>query len=32
MRELFRRMVFNTLFDNTDDHAKNLALVMDDRQ
>lgn len=25
-RELFRRMVFNILFDNTDDHEKNHAL------
>lgn len=32
MRELFRRMVFNILMDNTDDHEKNHALVMDDRQ
>lgn len=28
MRELFRRMVFNILMDNTDDHEKNHALVM----
>lgn len=26
MRELFRRMVFNILIDNTDDHDKNHAL------
>ncbi len=26
MRELFRRMVFNILIDNTDDHEKNHAL------
>ncbi len=26
MHELFRRMVFNILIDNTDDHEKNLAL------
>jgi len=28
MRELFRRMVFNILIDNTDDHEKNHALQM----
>lgn len=28
MRELFRRMVFNILSDNTDDHEKNHALLM----
>lgn len=27
-RELFRRMVFNILTDNTDDHEKNHALLM----
>jgi len=32
MRELFRRMVFNMLIDNTDDHEKNNALLMDDAQ
>ena len=32
MRELFRRLVFNILLDNTDDHEKNHALLMDDRQ
>ncbi|MBB6095304.1 serine/threonine-protein kinase HipA [Povalibacter uvarum] len=32
MRELFRRMVFNILIDNTDDHEKNHALVMSDAQ
>ncbi len=32
MRELFRRMIFNILMDDTDDHEKNHALVMDDRQ
>ena len=32
MRELFRRMVFNILMDNTDDHEKNHALVMRPRQ
>ena len=29
--ELFRRMVFNILIDNTDDHEKNHALLMNDR-
>lgn len=28
--ELFRRMVFNILIDNTDDHEKNHALLMDE--
>lgn len=28
MRELFRRMVFNILIDNTDDHEKNHALMV----
>ena len=28
MKELFRRMVFNILIDNTDDHEKNHALLM----
>lgn len=28
MRELFRRMVFNILMDNTEDHEKNHALLM----
>ncbi len=32
MRELFRRMVFNILIDNTDDHEKNHALIMSDRR
>ena len=32
MRELFRRMVFNMLIDNTDDHEKNHTLLMDDAQ
>lgn len=32
MRELFRRMVFNILIDNTDDHEKNHALIMNDAQ
>jgi serine/threonine-protein kinase HipA len=30
--ELFRRMVFNILIDNTDDHEKNHALLVDDAQ
>jgi serine/threonine-protein kinase HipA len=30
MAELFRRMVFNILLDNTDDHEKNHALLMTD--
>ena len=30
MRELFRRMVFNILVDNTDDHEKNHALLVTD--
>jgi serine/threonine-protein kinase HipA len=32
MRELFRRMVFNILIDNTDDHEKNHALRVTDAQ
>lgn len=32
MRELFRRMVFNILMDNTDDHEKNHALFVTGRQ
>jgi serine/threonine-protein kinase HipA len=32
MRELFRRMVFNILLDNTDDHEKNHAVVIDAAQ
>jgi serine/threonine-protein kinase HipA len=31
MRELFRRMVFNILIDNTDDHEKNHAVLVTDR-
>jgi len=31
MRELFRRMIFNILIDNTDDHEKNHALVLTER-
>ena len=30
MHELFRRMVFNILIDNTDDHEKNHVLIMTD--
>lgn len=30
MRELFRRMVYNILIDNTDDHEKNHALLVTD--
>src|SRR5690606_36505623 len=30
MRELFRRMVFNILIDNTDDHEKNHAVIVTD--
>jgi hypothetical protein len=30
MRELLRRMAFNILIDNTDDHEKNHALLMTD--
>ncbi len=29
--ELFRRMVFNILIDNTDDHEKNHVLLLNDR-
>jgi serine/threonine-protein kinase HipA len=32
MRELFRRMVFNILIDNTDDHEKNHALIITEAQ
>lgn len=32
MRELFRRMVFNILIDNTDDHEKNHALLFTDAE
>jgi serine/threonine-protein kinase HipA len=32
MREVFRRLVFNILIDNTDDHEKNHALLMTDAQ
>jgi serine/threonine-protein kinase HipA len=30
--QLFRRMVFNILIDNTDDHEKNHVLLVDSRQ
>lgn len=32
MRELFRRMVFNILIDNTDDHEKNHVLLVNASQ
>ena len=32
MQELFRRMVFNILIDNTDDHEKNHAVLVADAQ
>ena len=32
MHELFRRMVFNILIDNTDDHEKNHVLLVHDNQ
>ena len=32
MRELFRRLVFNILIDNTDDHEKNHAVLVNDAQ
>jgi serine/threonine-protein kinase HipA len=32
MQELFRRMVFNILIDNTDDHEKNHVLLMNHRR
>lgn len=32
MRELFRRMIFNILIDNTDDHEKNHALLVNAEQ
>ncbi|HET7133436.1 MAG TPA: HipA domain-containing protein, partial [Gammaproteobacteria bacterium] len=32
MRELFRRMVFNILIDNTDDHEKNHAVIVTEAQ
>ena len=32
MQELFRRMVFNILIDNTDDHERNHVLLVDDLQ
>jgi serine/threonine-protein kinase HipA len=30
MRELFRRLIFNILIDNTDDHEKNHAVILND--
>jgi len=32
MKELFRRLIFNILIDNTDDHEKNHAFLIDDTQ
>jgi serine/threonine-protein kinase HipA len=32
MQQLFRRMVFNILIDNTDDHEKNHAVLVTDAQ
>jgi serine/threonine-protein kinase HipA len=32
MREVFRRMVFNILIDNTDDHEKNHVLLVNEAQ
>ena len=32
MHELFRRLIFNILIDNTDDHEKNHALIVSDAQ
>lgn len=32
MRELFRRLIFNILIDNTDDHEKNHVLLLTDAQ
>ena len=32
MRELFRRLIFNILMDNTDDHEKNHVLLITDHQ
>jgi serine/threonine-protein kinase HipA len=32
MRELFRRVLFNILIDNTDDHEKNHALIVRERE
>lgn len=32
MHELFRRMLFNILIDNTDDHEKNHALIRGERE
>ena len=30
MSQLFRRMVFNVVFRNQDDHTKNISFLMDD--
>jgi len=32
MHELFRRMLFNILIDNTDDHEKNHVLLVNDAE
>ena len=32
MREIFRRLIFNILIDNTDDHEKNHAFILTDAQ
>lgn len=32
MRELFRRLIFNILIDNTDDHEKNHVLLLTDSE
>jgi serine/threonine-protein kinase HipA len=32
MHELFRRLIFNILIDNTDDHEKNHVLIVNDAQ
>lgn len=32
IQELFRRMVFNVVFANTDDHLKNFSFIFDDAQ
>lgn len=32
MRELFRRLIFNILIDNTDDHEKNHVFLINDHQ
>ncbi len=30
--EMYKRMVFNVLFDNQDDHAKNFSFIYDDKK